>query len=544
MTQATNRRSSLSSRHHFAASALATIVAIATLAPISPARADICQTLAAGRADIIYICPDFFDTALARLATHRANSQYGGYSSIIVSRSTLHNCFGGTNVRQQIRALIHQALTSWSSPPIHVVLVGGYSNSDTSTYVLPTWFTADPIAVYPNDKGLVASDDPYVAAPWSTNGIPIVSIGRIPVTEGIATADPSRLNDYIDKVIAYETGGLPAWKGYALRVIDDRDLDGNSGARALTHADSLYFAGPRSQQAFSVSSLYGSQTNTAIRNLSVIGAWNGGLGYVLFYGTSGDFRQLSFFTNDQPCGSPFVEDCTVSPCVRGDTLRSTDRTPVVVALTCEGGKAGMWDASSEPIPEGPAICNTLPQYLIMTPHKGAVSLTGPGRAMHDLPGFALGREWYKAAFALDAPTYAEPGLLLKKAKQQSMPLFPSYRTEFAQVMVLGDPAIRFFAGTPALTAVGEYVPTSLAIRLLRTPTHELALSVDLPEPGSYRIRVYDVQGRLLLKSEYAATNASRNTALSIASSQLKSGIYFAVIDRGSMVASTRAVLMH
>lgn len=246
----------------------------ASLFPSSLRAATLCDSLAAGRYDIVYVCPAAWHPEVARLAIHRAQPAVGGYTSIIATLEGIAPCYGTGRVG--IRNLLHHTIASWSAPPKHVVLVGAYRSSDTTTYVIPTWFIHDPGVGF--WTSYVPTDDPYVFVPNSADSIPGASIGRIPVW------NLSDLTSYINKVIAYENAGVPPWKTTALHVIEDRDYDGNNGFLARDHSDSLFnYFSPREQFNFTTSRVYGTQINNVWTNQAIIPPWNAGLGYAFFY---------------------------------------------------------------------------------------------------------------------------------------------------------------------------------------------------------------------------------------------------------------------
>lgn len=497
----------------------------------------LCDSLSNGRFDIVYVCPAAWRSQVARLAIHRANPVHGAYSSIIAPTETLTTCYGAG--RAGIRAMVHQALAHWSSPPAHVVLVGAFGDQDTTTFVIPSWFIVDPPISFWTDPpnnflGLVPTDDPYVFSPGATDSIPAVSIGRIPVW------NLSDLSTYISKLISYETAGLPSWQTTALRVVEDRDLEGNSGALARAHADSLgpYF-GPKAQANFYTSSLYGTQVNTSIDNNGIIQAWNAGVGYALFYGTAGFWQQFAFFfQNDAACISPRIDNCTTSPCTLGDSLSQNNKTPVVLAMTCANGLSGM-------LPGQPSTCSTLGQYLLATPNKGAVSVTGPSRAMHEIPGYAVAREWYKAAFGLDTTAaFAEPGRVLRQVKQAVMSTMPTYHSEILGTFALGDPAVRFYVGGSPVIEVGQAPPPKeFRARALGSPARELAFALDMPRAGIYELRLFDLQGRLVDSRHYVAGRPTQDLHVTFDSAEAPTGIYFLLAQGAGLIASAKLVLI-
>lgn len=505
------------------------------LLPALPVGATpLCDSLTAGRYDIIYVCPAAWRTQVARLAIRRSQPAGGGYSSIIAPVETLTTCFAPG--RAGIRAMLHQALAGWSGPPKHVVLVGAYRSSDTTTYIIPTWFINDPPVGF--WTSYVPTDDPYVFVPNSTDSLPGASIGRIPVW------NLSDLTSYINKVIAYENAGLPSWKTTALHVTEDRDYDGNNGFLARDHSDSLFnYFSPREQFNFTTSRVYGTQINNVWTNQAIIPPWNGGLGYAFFYGTTGSNSLFAFFSHNQgpSCQSPIIFGCPSNPCTYGDSLAPNNKTPLVFAMTCGNGYSGM-------SPGQPTTCGTFAQYLLATPGKGAVVVVGPTRALHETPGYAVSRKWCLAMFQTGQPsTYSEPGTAMKQAKQQLMPTMPAYHTEIMQMAVLGDPALQFFVGSDVVIGVGgteENPPVRVFMaRPVSVPAPDLTFSVDFPRGGTYELRLFDVQGRQVAEHRCSIAAPERGRLIHFDLPEAEAGVYFLLGYGESLVLSAKTVLL-
>lgn len=375
-----------------AALAITQLIAGSTQLSATP----LCDSLATGGYDIVYICPSAWRAEVQRLGLHRAQGSFGGYSSIIAPTETLATCFGPG--RSGVRAMLHQALQSWSTPPKHVVLVGAYGEFDTTVNIIPAWYIQDPtIGFWPEANYQVATDDFYVVAPGSSNYVPVASIGRIPVWE------LEGLHNYIDKLISYEQQDLTSWKVSSLHIIDDRDLDGNSGYLARQRADSLAETVIAGRESYFTRSFLYASSSPPIQNLPILQAWNAGIGFVLGYGTGGDQLRIAQLTANWQC---------VSPTAGTDSLLANNKTPVVLAMTCGGGYA----SQGYRLPNNQTTCCSLHQYLLGSVNKGAVSITGPTRAIRETAAYAIAREWLRTHFGAGPAIYGEPGSTLRAVK--------------------------------------------------------------------------------------------------------------------------------
>ena len=158
------------------------------------------------------------------------------------------------------------------------------------------------------------------------------------------------------------------------------------------------------------STLYGTQTSTQWHNLTIVPSWNAGLGFVFAYGTAGRWDQFGFLYWDRVLnsdgGSPKISWCGGTSRRVRFSIESLAR--LVLAMTC--GNAFQTMRSNQP-----ATCMTLGQYLLATPHKGAVVVTGPARAIYEQPAYAISVEWFSVVFG-SGSGYVEPGTAMRQVK--------------------------------------------------------------------------------------------------------------------------------
>lgn len=509
------------------------------LVPPAPAVAmTLCDSLNAGRYDVIYVCPAAWRTQVARLAIHHTSSFFGGYSSIIAPTETVTTCFGAGRVG--LRNLIDNALSSWTAPPKHVVLVGAFDSFDTTVAIIPTWFIRDPsIGFWTDAKRVISTDDPYVFEPGSSDSVPVVSLGRIPVWEA------QGLRNYIDKAIDYDSQGPSAWKSRSLHLIDDGDFDGNAGYLIRQRADSLANDVIAQREAYFTRSLLYYSGAPQNYLLPPIQAWNAGLGFVLGYGARGDWYRVSYLDNGtNPTGSPIAYNYATTPRTFIDSLHVNHSYPVVLSMTCGGGYVRRWaDYADYTLTAGSCI----DQYLLATPNKGAVSVCGPSRAIRETAAYGYARQWLLAAFWPDNQPIKEPGRIAMLAKQRAMATLGAYKHEILSIHCLGDPAIQMPVDFTPTVGAGPQEPVAsprdLRVRAEANPSPAVQFLVDVPRAGSYQFELLDVSGRSLKSESQAFATAQRGVAVRMPSSTLPSGVYFLIVRGNGQIATGRIVLI-
>src|SRR5262249_5896449 len=152
------------------------------------------------------------------------------------------------------------------------------SSTDSSKYVLPSFYVFNSAAAWPPGRNWIPTDDPFGYLPGSIDSLPQLAISRIP-----AWCD-NDVRVVVDKTIDYETADANvAWKKRALLYIHDTDDEGNSGLIARAHADSIKtFFSPALNYNYAVEQLNASEyvTNTTGLRNGFISSFNAGLGYV------------------------------------------------------------------------------------------------------------------------------------------------------------------------------------------------------------------------------------------------------------------------
>ncbi|WYD80217.1 MAG: C25 family cysteine peptidase [Candidatus Electrothrix gigas] len=145
------------------------------------------------QADYLVISPLNMMESAQRLADYRASQ---GMITLVVDIEDIQDEFSQSLAAPEaVRNFLTYISTSWTQMPNYVVLIGDGSY-DYKNYLeygypqVPTELIATPDGFFPSDNAL--------ADVSGNDGIPEFALGRIPVVDSI------ELNQYIDKLIAYE----------------------------------------------------------------------------------------------------------------------------------------------------------------------------------------------------------------------------------------------------------------------------------------------------------------------------------------------------
>ncbi|MCI5179491.1 MAG: hypothetical protein D3911_09290, partial [Candidatus Electrothrix sp. AW3_4] len=145
------------------------------------------------QADYLVISPLNMMESAQRLADYRASQ---GMTTLVVDIEDVQDEFSQSLAAPEaVRNFLTYISTSWTQMPNYVVLIGDGSY-DYKNYLeygypqVPTELVATPDGFFPSDNAL--------ADVSGNDGIPEFALGRIPVVDSI------ELNQYIDKLIAYE----------------------------------------------------------------------------------------------------------------------------------------------------------------------------------------------------------------------------------------------------------------------------------------------------------------------------------------------------
>ena len=518
------------------------LLAIATWSWAESPRADTIDDLInGGRVDNIILSSEVQHIA-TRLASHRMSPPGGGRSSKPLNASHCYSRFGPG--RLGIQRALQAIIAAWGAPPRHLIIMGSYSTgSDSSISVVPTWHIPVPeLSVFPTNRVLtVTTDDPY-AYGTAEDEIPQFAVSRIPYS--MESFQHNHLTEYVDKVIAYDNALNAPWKFRALHLLNDLDAEGNSGAVAAYHHDSLYqHAGPREAINFSLSVVRATQLPMGLFNSPFIPMLNQGTGFVFACGTSGNGLVYSGHTlfdvrvgNPNRVNSPAVEQC-VGACqqntiVRGDTIQLTDKTPVILALTCASNsidhitRVDPDRLGGFPLEEGASAT----QNLLLKPRRGAVVVIGPSGGIHESIAYRFATEWFTEAWGAGSTAQTiEPAYVTWQAKKKLLELIPESRPEILSIQVMGDGALQMPVGSPYTVGVGPKDPDrvlGLEALLIKGQRNAVGLRMRAAQAGAYIVAIFDVQGRLIKRQPFVLSESGHWTDLEIRLDKVKAGIYF------------------
>jgi len=311
------------------------------------------------RADYLVITPPELKEAADRLADYRSAN---GFATMVVELEDIMNQFNyGIVSPHAIKEFLSYAHSHWQQPPIYVVLAGDGSydfknNQGHGDCLLPPLLGSTP-------HGLFAMDNLF-ADVSGNDSLPDIAIGRIPAI----TLD--EMNDYIDKIIAFETTGNLAKK--ALMLADYTDPNDPFS----TQSDRL---AERFPPDYVMDKVYLADNSTAEARQKILSAINSDLSIVNFVGHGGMDRLSS--------GGMLKTS---------DTFEMTNvQSPfIMTALTCVAGRFGL------------SGYDTLSETLLLQQNSGAVAVWSSAGLSETFESEILGRNFYQALF-----DYSEAGTI-------------------------------------------------------------------------------------------------------------------------------------
>ncbi|HWM94007.1 MAG TPA: C25 family cysteine peptidase [Thermoanaerobaculia bacterium] len=292
---------------------------------------------ASNRADVLIVVPAGMESAAERLADHRRGQ---GLEAAVASLDAVADLFGhGTATPHAVRSFLAHAATAWTVRPRYVVLVGegtlDYRNlQGFGDSVMPPLLIQAEGGLFPSDNRL---------GDVNGDGRPDLAVGRIPVLTA------AELDAYIDKIVAYESTGEPAWAANALMLADSPD----AGASFPDDSDRIASQLPA---GYAVNRIYlGSETLAQARTRLFQGIADGA-SLIDFVGHGG----LDRLSADGLLTSDDVP-----------SLTNGERLPVITAMTCTVNRFA--------VPGVPS----LGELLVKSPAGGAAAVWGPsGLSFH------------------------------------------------------------------------------------------------------------------------------------------------------------------
>jgi len=373
---------------YLAASGRAIAAAAATARPDAGLRSR------ANGADDLIVTSAGLRAAAQGLADYRKGR---GLATLVVTVDDVMDDFAdGLQNPAAIHDLVVYAAANWAPHPRYVTLAG----KGTYDYRDLLGFHDDlvPPLMVASYEGLVPSDGAY--ADLNGDGLADVPIGRIPALTA------AELTAYVNKVVAYESGGLGAWAKQVLLAADAPDAAGDY----VAGSDQLAAQVPAGLQ---VSKDYlpvgASQAQIDAARAQLLGAFDNGGVLVNYVGHGGLDRLASpglLTTDDVP------------------QLVGGARSPVLMALTCNIAHFAY-----------PGY-RFLGEDLIVQPGGGAMAVFAPTGLSYDGPAVQLGQHLLPALLAGPGTVLGDAILhgIRGYAATGDLTLLPAYN-------LLGDPAL-------------------------------------------------------------------------------------------------------
>ncbi|HEX5718390.1 MAG TPA: C25 family cysteine peptidase [Thermoanaerobaculia bacterium] len=283
------------------------------------------------RADVLIVAPAGMEGEAERLADLRRSQ---GLQTVVASLDEVADLFGnGTATPQALRSFLIYAKTRWSVKPRYVVLAGegtlDYRNlQGFGDSVMPPLLVLAEGGLFPSDNRL---------ADVNGDGRADMAIGRIPVLTA------AELGSYVDKILAYESAGSPAWAANALMLADNVD----GGASFSQQSDDIAAQLP---SGFAIDRIYLDTEPLAQARARLFQGIDTGASLIDFVGHGG-LDRLS------------AGGLLTSADVPG--LTNGERLPVLTAMTCTVNRFA--------VPGVPS----LGELLVKSPDGGAAAVWGP-----------------------------------------------------------------------------------------------------------------------------------------------------------------------
>lgn len=315
--------------------------------------ADLLST--ANRADVLIVVPAGFEAAAERLAALRRGQ---GLEALVVNLDQVADNFGeGVATPQALKTFLRFAKLSWSVPPRYAVL-GGEGSLDYRNLQGYGDCVMPPLMIQ-GEGGLFPSDNRF--ADTTGDGLPDMALGRLPVLTA------AELNAYVDKILAYEASGTPAWASSSMMLADGPDGAADFSADSDRIA-SLLPAGS------AVDRIYLSSLPLATARAELFQGIQDGASWVNYLGHGGldRFSAGGLLTSGDVAG-----------------LTNGSRLPVVTAMTCTINRFA--------VPGVPS----LGEVLVKSPAGGAAAVWGPSGLSYHGEARQLAEVFYRLASESD-----------------------------------------------------------------------------------------------------------------------------------------------
>lgn len=199
--------------------------------------------------DYLIITSPALSNAFQQLATYRASSAGGSYTTTVLTTNYISSTYSGADIQQKIRACISNSVATMGTT---MVVLGGDDTivPDRDCYVAvvsgDTYETNMPTDLYYSGLGGNWNSDSDAKYGETGDNVDMawdVIVARIPMRT------VAQVTNYVNKVIAYDAdssrltdkiilGGPEAWSTYSgtARPSDDVTIDGHAGFRSTSPA--------------------------------------------------------------------------------------------------------------------------------------------------------------------------------------------------------------------------------------------------------------------------------------------------------------------
>jgi hypothetical protein len=221
----------------------------------------------------VLICPERFSSALAPLVS---DAESDGWQVDVITIEYIETHYGGVSRRDKIKA----AVADFRAHGLQIVCFVGdadYSGDEPQYDIVPLWYYSCPeIGYWREDRATIID---YVD--FDGDRIPDIPWTWIPAN------DPAQVANLVSHSLYYKAvDSGAAWLQRCLWLIEDEDLDGNSGAITRVLADSLISV--RALSRFSRTVLYDSEIPCCYynREQATVAQIDAGVSAVFGFGTS------------------------------------------------------------------------------------------------------------------------------------------------------------------------------------------------------------------------------------------------------------------
>jgi hypothetical protein len=462
----------------------------------------------------IIICPQSFVSGLAPMVS---DAESDGWQVDVLTIEYIETHYSGANRRDKIKAAVAD---SYAHGLQIVCFIGDadYSGQEPQFDIIPLWYYYSPEIGYWREDRATMID--YV----DLNGdrIPDIPWTWIPAN------DPAQVTNLISHSLYYKAVDPGAsWLGTCLWLVEDEDLDGNSGAITRVLADSLMRI--RALSKFSRAVLYDSEIPCCYYNReeAAVAQIDAGVGAVFGFGTSAKRTNFVQFMSGY-----FYFD------VAGN-LAANDKCGVYFGLCCGLGEFDRPYGS-----DGVDFCS---QFLFDPENKGASFWIAPSSNTRYYSNFYFGLALAEQLFELGARTTAEACYM---ALRRVMIEHSEYQEVWEGYNFFGSP-FHVMHGMRSIgySRIDESALCSFHLNQnYPNPFNPItSIEYSLQKTGHVHLRIYDVSGRLVrtLVNEVQQMGPKRViwNGLNNQGQEASSGIYFCRLDAGNFLATRKIVLL-